>query len=543
LTTVRLIGPGRAGRSLALALEKAGWGVSGVLGRGDDPAEAASGVDLLVIATPDHAVAEVSRAVRPGPAVVAHMSGSLGLDALAPHRRRAALHPLVPLPDPEVGWRRLAGAYFAVAGDPLAAAMVEALGGRAIEVDDASRAAYHAAACIAANHLVALMGQVERVGGAAGVPLEAFLALAGAALDDVAALGPAAALPGPVRRNDRATLARHRAALDPSELAAYDAMVGLAERLARPGGTAPGAAVLVDTVAPFSATLERHRRQGATVGLVPTMGYLHAGHLSLIEAARRQCDVVAVTVFVNPLQFDSDEDLARYPRDPGGDRAAAGAAGADYVFMPAEGEMYPTAPLTTVSVGALGRVLEGAHRPGHLEGVAMVVAKLFAMAGRCRAYFGEKDYQQLVLVRRLVADLSLPVEVVGCPTVREPDGLALSSRNVRLSADERAAASVLHRALLAGREAVAAGERRPSAVASAMAAVAGGEPRVELEYAEAVRALDLSVPDELAGDVRLLVAARVGPVRLIDNLGAQAPVSDPDLVPVPAPKGTRCDAA
>ncbi len=194
----------------------------------------AADVDLLVIATPDAAIAEVAAAVEPVAAtVVAHMAGSLGLDVLAGHERPAAIHPLVSLPDADVGAERLRDrAWFAVAGDPMASEVVAALKGRSVVVADADRAAYHAAACIASNHLVALLGQVERVAAPVGVPLEAFLALARGSLDNVAALGPAAALTGPAARGDEATLDRHRAALDPSELAAYDAMVAEARRLA-----------------------------------------------------------------------------------------------------------------------------------------------------------------------------------------------------------------------------------------------------------------------------------------------------------------------
>jgi predicted short-subunit dehydrogenase-like oxidoreductase (DUF2520 family) len=231
---VRVIGPGRAGGSLAGALGGVGWEVVGLLGRDDDVTDAASDVDLIVVATPDAAIAAVAAAVAPAPTtVVAHMAGSLGLDVLAGHERRAALHPLVSLPSAEVGAERLRdGAWFAVAGDPLAEAVVAALGGRAVAVADEDRAAYHAAACIASNHLVALLGQVERVAAQVGVPLEAFLALARGSLDNVAALGPAAGLTGPAARGDEATLDRHRAALDPSELPAYEAMVAEARRLA-----------------------------------------------------------------------------------------------------------------------------------------------------------------------------------------------------------------------------------------------------------------------------------------------------------------------
>jgi predicted short-subunit dehydrogenase-like oxidoreductase (DUF2520 family) len=233
VTTLRLVGPGRAGRSLASALVDTGCVLRAVSGRGDDLTAAADGVDVVIIATPDGAVAEVAAAIAPvETTVVLHMSGALGLDVLAPHHRRASLHPLMPLPSPEVGRVRLrSGITFAVAGDPMAATLGRALGGRCIEIDDDHRAAYHAAACIAANHLVALMGQVERVAASAGLDVDAFVPLALAALQDVSDLGPAAALTGPAARGDAATLDRHRAALAPEEVAGYDAGVALARRL------------------------------------------------------------------------------------------------------------------------------------------------------------------------------------------------------------------------------------------------------------------------------------------------------------------------
>ena len=232
---VRIIGAGRAGGSFALALGEAGWVVEGPLDRHDAIEAAAAGVDLLLLATPDAAVAEVAAAVEPvATTVVAHLAGSLTLDVLAPHARRASVHPLIPLPDPAVGATRLRGAVVAVAGDELAREVAIAVGGRPVVVADEDRAAYHAAACMAANHLVALLGQVERVAAPVGLPLDAFLDLAQAALDDVRHLGPAAALTGPAARGDEATLARHRAALAPEERAAYDALVERAQRLARP---------------------------------------------------------------------------------------------------------------------------------------------------------------------------------------------------------------------------------------------------------------------------------------------------------------------
>ena len=244
------------------------------------------------------------------------------------------------------------------------------------------------------------------------------------------------------------------------------------------------------------------RTAGCTVGLVPTMGYLHQGHASLIRRSAADCDLTAVTVFVNPLQFAPSDDLDAYPADLDHDVEVAAAAGASLVFAPSVEEMYPGGPpAVTVHVsGPLVEGMEAASRPGHFDAVATVVTKLFNVAGPCRAYFGEKDWQQLQVVRRLVADLSFPVAVEACSTVREPDGLACSSRNVRLSAEERVAATVLHRALLAG-----ADEGDPALARQRMVAVVEAEPLAILDYAE-VR------PD------RLLIAARIGDVRLIDNI-------------------------
>jgi pantoate--beta-alanine ligase len=278
---------------------------------------------------------------------------------------------------------------------------------------------------------------------------------------------------------------------------------------------------VLTAVPELSATLEAERRAGRTVGLVPTMGALHDGHGSLVARAAADCDVVVLTVFVNPLQFGPSEDLDAYPRALEADVELGGRAGASLVFAPSVEEMYGTGgPATTVSVGGpLTETMEGASRPTHFDGVATVVAKLFAMTGRCRAYFGEKDFQQLAIVRRMAADLSFPVEVVGCPTVREPDGLAMSSRNRYLSAEERAAAPVLHRALRAGAAAIAAGERDPGAVRDLVRSIADAEPLVDVDYAEVVDAASLAIPDPVAGELRLLVAARLPSARLIDNLG------------------------
>lgn len=237
--SLRVVGPGRAGGALARALDAAGWVVRSPVRRGDPLVDAAADVDLLVIATPDAVVAEVAAQIGAVPdTIVSHLSGSLGLDVLAPHRRRCSVHPLVALPSAEIGAVRLRGAWFAVAGDPWARTVVTALDGRAIEVPDQSRALYHAAACIASNHLVALLGQVERIAATIDVPLDAYLDLVRATVENVADLGPARALTGPAARGDRVTIERHRTALSaeaPEELAAYDALVAEAARLAGRG--------------------------------------------------------------------------------------------------------------------------------------------------------------------------------------------------------------------------------------------------------------------------------------------------------------------
>ena len=279
---------------------------------------------------------------------------------------------------------------------------------------------------------------------------------------------------------------------------------------------------VIETIREFRAALDAERVAGRTVGLVPTMGALHAGHVALVERAAAECDVAAITIFVNPLQFGAGEDFTRYPRTFEADREKATAAGASFAFVPSVDEMYPGDVATSVRVSGLSEGLEGGSRPGHFDGVATVVSKLFNIAGPCRAYFGEKDWQQLAVVRRMSADLSAPVEVIGCETVREHDGLAMSSRNAYLSAEERAAATVLYRALSKGRDLIAAGERDPAAVNAAMAAVVDAEPLATLDYAEAVDAASLERIHPLAGDVRLLVAARLGKARLIDNLGVKA---------------------
>ena len=289
----------------------------------------------------------------------------------------------------------------------------------------------------------------------------------------------------------------------------------------------------VTTITELRSALDRARAAGRTVGLVPTMGYLHDGHLSLARTAADECDLVVMTIFVNPLQFAPDEDLATYPRDPEGDAAKAASAGVSVLFTPPLEEMYPQgrqAVLTGVEVSGLSSVMEGVSRRTHFGGVCTVVAKLFNIVGECRAYFGEKDYQQLAIVRRMAHDLSFPVEVVGCPIVREPDGLAMSSRNVYLTPDERAVAPVLQRALRLGAAAVRTGTTDADEVRTLMRAEIQAAPLGELDYVE-VADPDTLAPLTLAGErSRLFGAVQFGRARLIDNVGV---AEVPDTGPLP----------
>jgi pantoate--beta-alanine ligase len=273
----------------------------------------------------------------------------------------------------------------------------------------------------------------------------------------------------------------------------------------------------VRTKAALRTAVAAFRKKGETVALVPTMGALHAGHLALVAEARKRCDRVVVSVFVNPTQFGPNEDFGRYPRDLAADRKLLAAAGADLVFAPTVAAMYPNGFATTVAVEALASDLDGRFRPGHFTGVATVVAKLLAMAFPDAAVFGEKDYQQLAIVRRLVRDLDLPVAIVGIPTGREADGLALSSRNAYLTAEQRRAAPALHEALLAAaREAVGDFGAWLDVAERAIRAVrARGFDRVD--YLELRDAETLGAPDPKR-PARVLAAAWLGTTRLIDNV-------------------------
>ena len=276
---------------------------------------------------------------------------------------------------------------------------------------------------------------------------------------------------------------------------------------------------IIHTIDELRGALDMERAADRSIGFAPTMGALHSGHIALLEGAASH-DVGVGSIFVNPLQFAPGEDLHSYPRMLDEDAAKAEAAGISYLFVPAVAEMYPQENWTTVSLRVVTEPWEGANRPTHLAGVSTVVTKLFNIIGPCTAYFGEKDFQQLAMIRRMVDDLNLPVGVRGLPTVREDDGLAMSSRNLRLSPEQRAEAPIIQRALQVGLGAIEAGERSPSAVETAVREVlATATLADEPDYVAVVDAASLVTPEVLSGEVRLLTAMAFGDVRLIDNVG------------------------
>ncbi len=276
----------------------------------------------------------------------------------------------------------------------------------------------------------------------------------------------------------------------------------------------------------FQAECESLRLEGRTIGLVPTMGALHSGHRQLITMAREQCDIVAVSIFVNELQFDNPVDLEKYPRAIDKDLEIASSHGVDLLFTPESEDMHPRPTLFRIEVDRLGDILEGASSPGHFAGVATVVAKLFTLTGRCKAYFGEKDFQQLSVISRMVEEMHFAVEIVPVPIVRDANGLALSSRNLRLDSEQLKSALSLSRALFTARDAIAGGEKETGKIEELMVhelrheipGIAKSNQPV-LDYALVVDPLTLVEPERIDGPVRLLVAARVGSVRLIDNIG------------------------
>jgi pantoate--beta-alanine ligase len=274
---------------------------------------------------------------------------------------------------------------------------------------------------------------------------------------------------------------------------------------------------ILHTCAELRARSRRQRSSGKTVGLVPTMGALHAGHASLIRAARVSTEAVAVSIFVNPTQFAPNEDFSRYPRTFDADCALAESEGASVIFAPSVEEMYPAGAATFVDVAGIGDRLDGQSRPGHFRGVATVVAKLFIASEADRAFFGQKDAAQVAVLRRMTADLRLATEIVVCPIVRDPDGLALSSRNVYLSPTERTRALALSLAIREAEELFGSGERSASALIAAARAILAAEPEIRIDYIELVNWATLEPAQTAAPGTLLALAAWVGTTRLIDN--------------------------
>lgn len=477
--------------------------------------------------------------------LVLHTAGRFGTEVLAPARAAGAIplaiHPAMTFTGTTLDEARLVGAPFAVTAEPevlpIALALVVEIGGEPVVVAERERVRYHAALAHASNHLVTLIAQARDALADLDVDPGFVLGpLAQAALDGAVHRGDAA-LTGPVARGDVGTVAEHVAVLrelrtTPDVLAGYLALArATAERAIRSGRLTRGAgdAVLasltgrppsageprlVRTIPDLTAALSPRRR-----AVVMTMGALHEGHLALVRRAAQLAEEVVVTIFVNPLQFGAGEDLERYPRTLESDLQQLRDLGVvDVVFAPAAAQMYPAGePSVRITAGPLGEVLEGAARPGHFDGVLTVVAKLLGIVRPDVAVFGHKDAQQLALIRRMVADLDLGVEIVAEPTVREPDGLARSSRNAALSTAEREAAVVLSRAVLAGRD--AAGDGPAAVEAAARQVLAGADPLVEVDYLALVdEATFAPAPaEDPERATLLLVAARVGQTRLIDN--------------------------
>ncbi len=528
-----VVGPGRVGRTLAAVLGETGSGIRQV-GRDGDAAASVAGARTVLLTVGDDALPALVAALAAGGAfgpdqLVVHTSGALGAAVLTPAAAAgaltAAVHPVVPFTgDPARDAPALATAAVGLtapgSAGPAARALVAAWGGdpaRVLDVAEADRPAWHAAACVAANHAFAVVTdgvqRLSRLGVAD--PRAVLTPVVEAAVRLALTAGPGAHT-GPVARGDAGTVAGHLAVPAPrASLEAYRAVAPLlAAQVADVAGGARRRRPLrvAHTVAELDAALAVTARPRA---LVMTMGALHAGHLAHLARARElvgPAGTVVLSIFVNPLQFGPAEDLATYPRTLDADLAAAAAAGVDVAFAPDVATVYPNGePTVRIDPGPLGRQLEGAARPGHFAGVLTVVSRVLRLVAPDAATFGEKDYQQLTLVRAMVADLGPDVRIEGVPIVREPDGLAMSSRNVRLSAADRARAAAIPVAVRAG---VAAGRNGSGAVLSAVREVltGAGLPAGSLE----VRAPDLG-PAPAGGAARLLLAVPLGGVRLLDN--------------------------
>ncbi|ADQ05239.1 pantoate/beta-alanine ligase [Caldicellulosiruptor owensensis OL] len=280
--------------------------------------------------------------------------------------------------------------------------------------------------------------------------------------------------------------------------------------------------VVVERIQEMKDIVKRLKKEGKSIGFVPTMGYLHEGHLSLVRLSKQQNDITIMSIFVNPIQFGPNEDYDRYPRDFERDKSLAEKEGVDYIFYPSVEEMYPEDFKTVVSVKKITEIMCGKSRPGHFDGVATVVLKLFNIVNPDRAYFGQKDAQQLAVIKQMVKDLNLDVEIVPCPIVREQDGLAMSSRNVYLSEEERKSATVLYRALNLAKEMIEKGEKEVSSIKRAMEEMILNEEHTKIDYIEFVNSDTFEVVSKVEGKVLIALAVFVGKARLIDNIVVEA---------------------
>lgn len=515
-----------------------------------DPDRVLSGTDLVLLTVPDDALPGVVKGFAalglftPGQIII-HTAGRYGTGVLAPAAELGAIpiaiHPAMTFTGTSIDLSRLEGAPFAISAGPamlpIGQALVVEMGGEPIVLSEEAREVYHAALAHGANHLVTLVAQARRILERSGVENTGtlFAPLLGAALEGALTTGDAA-LTGPIRRGDVGTVRAHLEVLartNPEILPTYRelarATAARAAELNYLGGDqalqildllsgaklaehASQSTTVVTTIAELTARLTPRRR-----AVVMTMGALHEGHLELVRQAKRLAQEVVVTIFVNPLQFGENEDLGSYPRTFEADVEKLTALGVDLIFAPSEAEMYPHRRVT-LRAGAMGEVLEGASRPGHFDGMLTVVNKLFSITRPDVALFGQKDAQQVALIRAMVADLNIDVEIVAIPIVRDPDGLALSSRNVYLSPEERESALILSRTVRAGQVAASTGAGLEGTLAAARHEFAGHAPNVELDYLVLVDPETMLPFEDLpAGPGLLAIAAKVGNTRLLDN--------------------------
>lgn len=520
-----VVGKGRLGAALHNAFVRAGLScATGPMGRG----ETGEGADVVILCVPDGSIQEASAAVIPGPLVV-HTSGASSLAFLDNHDRRGIIHPLLSVPDGSVDFE---GAYAAVrallpSDQAVLLSLVLELGMKPLDVKEQDRVIYHTAASLASNALVALQVAASELASMANVPPAALNKLAQASLDQVGEQG-VAALTGPAARGDWQTVAAQRDAVSsyaPHLLDLYDALTAECARLAGHSwypqqfitSESASSMAIARTAQELAVMISAARSDGARVGFVPTMGALHNGHATLIKAAASSCDCVVTSIFVNPKQFNNAADLDAYPSDEAHDLTVAKEAGATIVFIPSVEVIYPEDFATSINPGPIADVLEGEHRPGHFDGMATVVVRLLGLVQADAAFFGRKDAQQLAIVKQLARDLAIPTDVQGVDTVREPDGLAMSSRNVRLSIKDRARARALSRGLTAASKLAAQGER----TALELERVVRLELAVEdlsVDYVSLVDAVDFRNVATLDRHCILLIAANVGEVRLIDNI-------------------------